>query len=85
MPRSEMLPFIQCHQTRGRAVLGGLEKPARSESAEDAAGAGEAAGCALAARARAQATAGAAISLRSKAFMDAIVNGGGPARRVPDL
>jgi len=32
MPSLVMLPFIQCHQTRGRAELGGLSKPARRGS-----------------------------------------------------
>src|SRR5271170_564077 len=27
MPSLVMLPFIQCHQTRGRAELGGFSKP----------------------------------------------------------
>ena len=27
MPSLVMLPFIQCHQTRGRAPLGGFSKP----------------------------------------------------------
>jgi len=27
-----MLPFIQCHHTRGRALLGGFANPAASSS-----------------------------------------------------
>src|SRR5579871_190155 len=34
MPSLLMLPFIQCHQTRGRAPLGGFSKPLRRASAE---------------------------------------------------
>src|ERR1700761_2739316 len=35
MPSLVMLPFIQCHQTRGRAPAGGFSKPALSESPFD--------------------------------------------------
>src|ERR1035438_1976180 len=44
MPSLEILPFIQCHQTRGRALWGGWRKPWRRESF--AVGAGD---CAIAA------------------------------------
>src|SRR5438067_9611136 len=36
MPSLVMLPFIQCHQTRGRALLGGSAKPLASGSAGSA-------------------------------------------------
>src|SRR5690348_1884624 len=32
MPSSVMLPFIQCHHTRGRAPAGGFSNPLLSES-----------------------------------------------------
>src|SRR6266700_920768 len=34
MPSLVMFPFIQCHQTRGRAPLGGFSNPLLSGSAE---------------------------------------------------
>ncbi len=34
MPSLVMLPFIQCHQTRGLALSGGFSKPRRNGSPE---------------------------------------------------
>jgi hypothetical protein len=40
MPSLVMFPFIQCHQTRGRALSGGFSNPLLSGSAPLCAGAG---------------------------------------------